>query len=84
MKYISIIALIGAASSIKIENEYPVWGAINPPEGMNAVVKRGAEDFSNNYVDMAMKANPSNAGQYPVPKVDYTPEDGLPKPHFAK
>ena len=30
-----------------------------------------------------MKSNPSNAGKFPVAEVDYTPEDGIPKPHWA-
>ena len=84
MKYICAIALIGATSAINLQSEYPVWGAINPPPPMNDVVKRGAEDFSNKYVEMAMKANPTNAGNWDYPDVDYSQDDDLPKPHWAK
>ena len=83
MKYTFAIALIGAASGIKIENGYPLWGAIAPVPKMNSVMKRGSYDSTVAYVEAAMKSNPSNAGEFPVAKVDYTPEDGIPKPHFA-
>ena len=83
MKYTFAIALIGAASGIKIENEYPLWGAIAPVPKMNSVMKRGSYDSTAAAVEAAMKSNPSNAGGFPVAEVDYTPEDGIPKPHFA-
>ena len=31
MKYTFAIALIGATSAIKLDSEYPVWGAFVPP-----------------------------------------------------
>ena len=50
---------------------------------MNAVVNRGSYDSTVNYVNAAMKSNPTNAGEAGYPEVDYTPEDGIPKPHWA-
>ena len=72
MKYTFAIALIGAASGIKLENQYELWGAIKPVEGMNTVVNRGSYDSTVKYVEAAMKSNPSNAGNFPVAEVDYT------------
>ena len=82
MKYFAI-ALMGAASGIKLENQYDLWGAIKPVEEMNAVVNRGSYDSTKKYVEAAMKSNPSNAGGSSYEEVDYTPEDGIPKPHWA-
>ena len=31
-----------------------------------------------------MKANPSNAGNWPVAEVAYSQDDAIPKPHYAK
>mgnify|MGYP006131709405 CR=1 FL=1 len=50
---------------------------------MNDAINRGSYDSTVKYVESAMKSNPTNAGAGPVAEVDYTPEDGIPKPHFA-
>ena len=84
MKYTFAIALIGAASAVKIENEYPVWGALVPPEPMNSVVSRGSYDSTEGAVEAAMKSNPTNAGKWPVDPVAFDAEDNIPKPHYAK
>ena len=84
MKYICAIALIAAANAVKIQNEYPVWGAFTPPPEMDAVVKKGNSDFSDGEVEKAMKANPSNAGKFPVPDVAFSADDDIPKPHWVK
>ena len=31
-----------------------------------------------------MKANPSNAGNWPVAEVAYSQDDAIPRPHYAK
>ena len=71
MKFTFAIALIGATSAIKLDSEYPVWGAFVPPPPANDVIKRGSYDSTENYVDMAMKANPTNAGKFPVVEVAF-------------
>ena len=82
MKYTFAIALLGAANGIKLENQYDLWGAIKPVQEMNSVVNRGSFDSTVKYVEAAMKSNPTNAGSE-IGEVDYTPEDGIPKPHWA-
>ena len=86
MKFALIAFIASGASAIKLENEYAVWHSVAPPPPIWSVVKRGAHSFQDANVEMAMNANPDNAGEWPVPPApEWSHVDFLDKkPHWAK
>ena len=86
MKFAVFAVLAAGTQAIKLDNEYAVWHAVAPPPPIWSVVKRGAHGVQDDYVEMAMNANPANAGEWPVaPVEELDPAKVLPKkPHWAK
>ena len=88
MKFTYIAAALIGAQAIKIQsdNEYAIYQNRHDAPPLWSVVKRGEHDFQDLNVEMAMKANPSNAGAWPVaaviePRFDHVKEN---KPFWAK
>ena len=86
MKFAIFAVLAAGTQAIKLDNEYAVWHSLAPPPPIWSVVKRGAHGFQDDNVEMAMKANPDNAGEWPVaPAPELDVDKVLPKkPHYAK
>ena len=67
MKFtLAAAVLCGLTQAIKLDNEYAIWHSLAPPPPIWDVVKRGEHGFQDLNVEMAMKANPSNAGEWPI------------------
>ena len=86
MKFALFAVLASGASAVKLENEYRVWHSVAPPPPIWSVVGRGAHDVQDKYVEMAMKSNEANAGEWPVaPAPELDVDKIIPKkPHWAK
>ena len=71
MKFTYIAAALIGTQAIKMQsdNEYAIYQNRHDAPPLWSVVKRGEHDFQDLNVEMAMKANPSNAGAWPVAAV---------------
>ena len=84
MKFTFAAAIIAGASAIQLNNEYVIFN--KPPPDIWSVVKRGERDFQDANVEMAMKSNPENTGEWPVAPADqfnWSPPK-VKEPHWAK
>merc|ERR1740130_1071632 len=66
MKFtLAAAVLCGLTQAIKLDNEYAISLTCSTTTIWD-VVKRGEHGFQDTNVEMAMKANPSNAGEWPI------------------
>merc|ERR1719498_749433 len=85
MKFTYIAAALIGTQAIKVQtdNEYAIYQNRFDAPPIWSVVKRGAHDFQDENVEKAMKANPSNAGAWPVaPVIEPRFDHGKVKPPF--
>ena len=80
---VAVARLAGLTQAIKLDADYAIWHSVAPPPPMWSVVSRGARGFEDKNVEMAMRANPSNAGEWPIAPVVTTNWDkALEKPPY--
>ena len=86
MKFIYAAALVSGVLSVKLDSEYAIWNSAPPPPPIWSVVERGDRSFADPNVEAAMKANPENAGAWPIPKEEPLAPDAPPpaQPFWAK
>ena len=80
---VAVALLAGLTQAIKLDADYAIWHSVAPPPPMWSVVSRGNRGFEDKNVEMAMRANPTNTGTWPVaPVVTTNWETALEQPPY--